>query len=336
MQLQAAGAVLLVGLACAGPARAALTADELGVVYRAGDARSEALARDYQTRRGVPAGNVVGLNVPTSAAISPAALAVLRQSAARLLPERVHALLLVWTRPYAVGCMSITTAFAAGYRPAFCEPGCGRTELSPLYDAESLESARKLDWRPTMLLPTEDAGVTRAVVDHGLAADATRPRGIVYLVDTGDVARNVRAVDFPNVVRVYGQRLTVRRIQDSDSAPLASVLAYFTGVARVSHLSALSFRPGAVADHLTSAGGFLDGTDQTTVLAWLRAGATASYGTVTEPCNHVGKFPSPMVFLGHYLRGETLIEAYWKSVAMPGQGLFVGEPLAQPYAAGAR
>jgi hypothetical protein len=26
-----------------------------------------------------------------------------------------------------------------------------------------------------------------------------------------------------------------------------------------------------------------------------------------------------------------LIEAYWKSVQMPGQGLFVGEPLAAPY-----
>jgi hypothetical protein len=38
------------------------------------------------------------------------------------------------------------------------------------------------------------------------------------------------------------------------------------------------------------------------------------------------------VFFDHYLRGETLLEAYWKSVAMPGQGLFIGEPLARPYA----
>jgi hypothetical protein len=38
------------------------------------------------------------------------------------------------------------------------------------------------------------------------------------------------------------------------------------------------------------------------------------------------------VFLAHYLRGDTALEAYWKSVAMPGQGLFLGEPLAKPYA----
>jgi hypothetical protein len=29
-----------------------------------------------------------------------------------------------------------------------------------------------------------------------------------------------------------------------------------------------------------------------------------------------------------YLGGETLIESYWKSVAMLGQGIFIGEPLA--------
>lgn len=32
-----------------------------------------------------------------------------------------------------------------------------------------------------------------------------------------------------------------------------------------------------------------------------------------------------------YLDGETLLEANWKSVAMPGQGLFIGDPLARPY-----
>jgi hypothetical protein len=35
--------------------------------------------------------------------------------------------------------------------------------------------------------------------------------------------------------------------------------------------------------------------------------------------------------IDQYYRGATLIEAYWKSVQWPGQGLFVGEPLAQPF-----
>jgi uncharacterized protein (TIGR03790 family) len=92
--------------------------------------------------------------------------------------------------------------------------------------------------------------------------------------------------------------------------------------------------PGALADHLTSFGGDLQGAHgQSTVLAWIDAGATASHGAVSEPCNHPQKFPHPQVLLLHYLQGATAIEAYWKSVAWPQQSLFVGEPLAAPFAA---
>jgi len=33
-----------------------------------------------------------------------------------------------------------------------------------------------------------------------------------------------------------------------------------------------------------------------------------------------------------YLKGDSLITAYWKSVKWPNEGLFIGEPLASPYA----
>jgi len=66
-------------------------------------------------------------------------------------------------------------------------------------------------------------------------------------------------------------------------------------------------------------------------LRWLDAGATASYGSVSEPCNYWQKFPNPSVLLKHYVNGNSAIEAYWKSVAWPAQGLFIGEPLATPY-----
>jgi hypothetical protein len=87
-----------------------------------------------------------------------------------------------------------------------------------------------------------------------------------------------------------------------------------------------------VADHLTSYGGQLPtGNGQMPITDWLTAGATASHGTVEEPCNYTEKFSKASVLIEHYLRGDTLIEAYWKSVAWPGQGLFVGEPLARPW-----
>ena len=67
-------------------------------------------------------------------------------------------------------------------------------------------------------------------------------------------------------------------------------------------------------------------------LRWLEAGATASYGTVVEPCNYMQKFPFPGIAMFHYALGASAIEAYWKSVVWPGEGVFVGEPLAQPFA----
>jgi uncharacterized protein (TIGR03790 family) len=111
------------------------------------------------------------------------------------------------------------------------------------------------------------------------------------------------------------------------------VMFYFIGAAHVEELGTNRFLPGAVADHLTSFGGDLTGTSQMSSLRWLEAGATGSYGTVVEPCNVLGKFPNVGLLMRRYLDGETLLEAYWKSVAMPGQGLFIGDPLARPYRA---
>jgi len=92
------------------------------------------------------------------------------------------------------------------------------------------------------------------------------------------------------------------------------------------------YLPGAVADHLTSFGGKLtDAKGQMSILRWLEAGATASYGTVVEPCNFTEKFPDPRPLYSHYYRGQTLLGAYWKSVLQPGEGVFVGEPLASPW-----
>jgi len=112
------------------------------------------------------------------------------------------------------------------------------------------------------------------------------------------------------------------------------VFTYFTGLTSVPDLAENNWLPGAVGDHLTSYGGILTNTSgQMPIVEFLAAGATGSYGTVVEPCAFTEKFPDPSVFLPHYLKGDTLVEAYWKSVSWPGEGLFVGEPLACPYRA---
>ena len=326
-------ALLVLGLAIGALHAAAegLGPDSLGVIYNRNDAASTRVAQYYAARRHIPGSNLVGLAVPDRAVIGRDELKALRGAMLEALPTSVQSLLLIWSRPYAVECMSVTTAFAAGYQAAFCEPGCQRTTPSPLFDAPDWLPADTVGWLPAMLLPSADEALARAVIDRGIRADGSRPPGIVYLVRTSDAARNVRADGYGDTEEVIGSRIQVRELKTPIERPSVDAMAYFTGATRVAELARIGFRPGAAADHLTSAGGALEGSGQMSALEWLRQGATASYGSVSEPCNHLGKFPSPVIFLDHYLRGDTLLEAYWKSVAMPGQGLFIGEPLARPY-----
>jgi len=308
-----------------------LTAERLGVIFNINDSASVRVAQYYALKRHIPPANLIGLSVPDREVLDRYQLGQIRADLLARLPSDVQSLLLVWSKAYAVECMSITTAVAAGFHSEFCTPGCSRTTLSPLFDTAGWLPADTTGWLPAMLLPSGDEMLAKAVIDRGVAADGSRPPGTVYLVRTQDQARNVRAVGYRDAESVVSSRAAVRELTTPIDRPPSDIIGFFTGEAQVQVLPRLSFRPGAAADHLTSSGGVLEGSSQMSALAWLRQGATASYGSVSEPCNHPGKFPSPGVLFDHYLRGDTLLEAYWKSVAMPGQGLFIGEPLARPF-----
>src|SRR3569623_528693 len=156
-------------------------------------------------------------------------------------------------------------------------------------------------------------------------------RGAGYLLSTGDKARNVRAAIYPAIVKRAAEWVDLEIVQQDAIENKKDVLFYFTGMAQVPGLDTLRFVPGAIADHLTSAGGQLIDSSQMSSLRWLEAGATGSCGAVVARCNPPGKFPNPALAIFWYLQGETFIEAYWKSVAMPGEGIFIGEPLANPF-----
>jgi len=226
--------------------------------------------------------------------------------------------------------MSITTAFAFGFDRGFCAEGCKPTRPSPYYDARVARPFAQLKIRPTMAIAAVSFQQAKALIDRGVESDGSFPAGTAYLLSTSDKARNVRSVWYQAVQQLLEKRVNVRRLPEDALRDKNDVLFYFTGKSSVEGLDTLRFVPGAVADHLTSFGGMLTDSGQMSALRWLEAGATGSYGTVVEPCNMLQKFPHPAVVMDHYLRGETLIEAYWKSVAMPGQGIF-GEPLAAPF-----
>lgn len=321
---------------------------DLAVIVADGDALSEAVAAAYVAARGVPAANVVRVRVNTAQdAIQAADFALLKSDIEARLPAGIQATLLTWTAPSRVtgDCsMGITSAMALGFDTSYCNPSpsanaCASTAASPLYDSEARRPQAELQLRPSMLLGARSLDAARALISRGIAADASRPTGEGWLVRTTDLDRSVRWSDFAGLPADWAGALALNYVDNSAGPASADslsgkggVLFYLTGLASVANLSTLQFRPGALADSLTSTGGVLpSGAGQMPITAWLDAGATASYGTVEEPCNLVQKFSRASVLVDQYWRGATAIEAYWKAVQWPGQGLFIGEPLAQPF-----
>ncbi len=319
------------------PEMARLGPENLAIIVNTADPLSIRVAEYYKKRRRIPESNII--RVQFSAGISTLTrqeFERVKAEADRATPAHVQAYALAWTKPFRVGCMSITTAFAVGFDPAFCASTkpCGPTRPSPYFNSASRRPHDDYGLRPAMLLAGESFEQIKKLIDRGVAADAGFPSGTGYLLSTSDKARNVRAAAYADIIPHYsGTPLDLRLVKADFIRDRKKVLFYFTGVKQVQALDTVRFLPGAIADHLTSAGGFLtDSGDQMSSLRWLEAGATGSYGAVVEPCNFPAKFPHPGIVIQRYLSGETLIESYWKSVAWPGEGLFIGEPLAAPYA----
>ncbi len=228
--------------------------------------------------------------------------------------------------------MSITSAFALGFDQAYCAKGCKPTKPQPYIFSTSDHPFHDFNIRPTMSLAGNNIEQVKALIDRGVAADGTAPTGTAYLVETKDKARSVRAKDYTKTISSLGSRVDIKHIKVQSITNKTDVLFYFTGLVKVPNIKTNRFVPGAIADHLTSAGGKLDDSSkQMNILRWLEAGVTGSYGAVVEPCNFPQKFPHPALVIDRYTQGDSLIEAYWKSVVMPGQGIFIGEPLANPF-----
>jgi len=317
-----------------------LDPDEVAVLVNTSDPNSVAIAAYYVEHRGVPEANVVELAFPTDAVLSAAAFAPHKAQVDALDPS-IQALVITWTKPYRVDCMSITSAFALGFDVKYCSQPCNPTAPSPYYDSLSVAPFTDHGIRPAMSIAAANLDDALALIDRGIAADDTFPTGDGVLVRTTDVARSVRWDDFIYTVDTWKhpEGLALEYIDNSGGmgsdfvTGAQDLLFYFTGLAQVPEIDKNTYRPGAVADHLTSYGGQIPDSGQMSVVRWLEAGVTASYGTVVEPCNYPTKFPRTSVLLPHYFRGATVLEAYWKSVAWPGEGIFVGEPLARPWGA---
>lgn len=326
--------LLLIGASCL--AAMPLRPDQVALVVNDVDPQSLVVAKYYQKIRGIPEENLIYVSFHGAGSDLPEAeFTRVREIIVANTLHRIRAYAITWTEPYRVGCMSLTSALSLGVDQRLCAADCSSTLVSPFYRAIPAEDGERnaSSIIPSMMLAGETEREVKKLIDRGFAADGRFPRGNAYLLSTRDKKRNVRTEAYKQSFQAYESSYNALHVRQTEFVTGQSdVMFYFTGSAVVPYLGSNQFLPGAVADHLTSAGGMLTDSYQMSVLRWLEAGATASYGTVVEPCNHVQKFPDPVQLIRAIEAGESLITAYWSSVKMPGQGVFVGEPMAAPYA----
>ena len=238
------------------------------------------------------------------------------------------------------GINSTTAALFYGFKPDDFGNSCSLPAASSSAYAGSEGVFRQTppvaagsnSWLATMIT-SSNLAQAQAIIDGGVASDGACPTQMVWLAKSSDSFRNIRYLKFDNAIfdaRVAGD-FSIRRTNLDSLYGLTNLFGYQTGLMQFNILSN-AFVPGAIADSLTSYAGVIYGyNDQTTLLVFLNAGACGSYGTVTEPCAYLQKFPSPQDYFYQH-RGFSLAECYYMSLANPYQGLIVGEPLAAPFA----
>jgi uncharacterized protein (TIGR03790 family) len=338
-------------------ARAGNSGLNVVVVVNQNSTNSVQLGNAYCEQRGVPpqnlfrmtgwtGGNVLWTRADFESLLLNPLLAMLAQ---RGLATQAQVVLLSMDIPYAVGDgferTSTTSALFYGFKtngpaPLPCLPGgCALPATS--FNSYSFSEMPFALAPPAnaftnaflaMMLTASNLNDAKLILSRGVAGDSTFPTQTVYLATTSDNARDVRTAQFDNALmaaRVRGNDVPVWVYSDSTS--YTNALGLLTGLANLT-LPANAFVAGAMGDSLTSYGGQLfEDSAQTSLLAFLVAGAAASYGTITEPCNYTQKFPDPLDYFFQH-RGFSVVESYYQSLQNPYQGLLGGEPLSAPFA----
>ena len=329
-----------------------LQASDLAIIINTNDPVSVEVGAYYQAHRGIPEENVIEVKVPVVDTLSPEQFKPIYRQIWQNTPRSVQAYAITWLKPYRVSKMSITSAIALGYDSQYSSQSdkCRRTKPSPLFEKPSIlfrtvpqifgTAYADFGVRPTMAITGYHKDQVINLINKGKSSDGTNPLATAYLMRTTDKTRSVRYFQHLQIAKSWKKDKTTLKIEYIDNSNKKAkntikhkkdVMFYLQGLTHVPDLKTLYFLPGALADHLTSLGGVLLGSNQMSILEFIKFGATASYGTVVEPCNYTDKFPDSRLLIDQYYRGKTAIEAYWLSVVTPGEGIFVGDPLARPF-----
>ena len=338
---------------------------ELLVLVNANSEDSIAVANHFVAARGVPALNVITLDLPAS---------VLRRGG-DITPEDFTQRIWepAWEALHQRGLTRQVRAwiYSAGFPSRITrKPGLSLTGItflrnqipaddqvsqaryiSPYFCGPAQEDGAKnptvaIPWYQDKLgeeapLPAMMLGFTGArgnrlgevleAIQRGARSDHSKPKGKVFLVTRDDIRSRCREWQYKATVRELKDLGIKSSIVTRYPTKIESALGILSGSEFIPDAQEFRLPPGAMAEHLTSHAGQFAVMYQTMLTYWIRKGATASCGTVVEPLALWPKFPHAR-FFAHYGAGCTMIESFYLSIASPLQILLVGEPLARPFA----
>jgi hypothetical protein len=181
------------------------------------------------------------------------------------------------------------------------------------------------------------------VVPHGLSvpeildslrfavrADCSHPDGAVNFVMREDVRSTCRAWEIPEVTGELA-RLGVNTVVSSNAPDRKhGLIGLQVGTADTGPYLGVRLQAGSMAEHLTSFGAVFNNGSQSDIMPWIKAGASGTSGTVSEPYSYWTKFPHARFFV-HYASGCTMLESFMESLVCPLQLYLLGDPLVRPY-----
>lgn len=351
------------------PLALALGPHEILLLANQNAPRSVELAQAYAGLRQIPACNLVLLDlpVPVPAEITPADFIRLvlepARAASRERGVEDHVLAWVYSSDFPIRITAspplslLGLTFLKGRLPNPDQVARG-TYGSPLYAGP--DDPRQAGFPPQSLdvqrawlghdmpLPSMMLGYTgphgnthEEILDclrNGARSDRSHPDATVCIVTNSDIRSSCRQWELPAVVReltALGLTPVVTNAYPAGSNQPPELIGLMTGTAEIPErvMRGIRFLPGAIADNLTSFGAALDNDSQMKITEWIRAGATAAAGTVTEPMALWPKFPHARIFT-YPAAGCTLLESYYQALRCPLQSLIIGDPLAAPWAPG--
>lgn len=334
------------------PASSALNIDpnEMGVVINVDDPASQAIANEYVQRWGIPASNIVSVNLGNVDSTTTAIANTARQKTLSSLPSKVQWLALCFNKPSRVnGDNSITWMMTMGYSTI-----SRNTTLptSSIYGYTGRKPFTDKGVRPSMLV------VSTALIQKARASHSKRPVGTCYMLAANDQGGQPRgrsrltqmqalngSTTYPGISFNYTSNLSGPQGENAANNILnkLDMLFYFNGMYKIYGMETNTVKAGAAGDYVTSTSGTLpDGAGQTPITYMVQNGFVGTMGTVIEPWQNSGpagmspgglveQFTNIQRFIPLYYEGRSLIDAYWKSIKWPTRSLFMGDPMVAPW-----